>query len=126
MSYRHGGEGIDLLAFAGHKVTYGPHSTGGLVVRPGIPLETWVEGGPGVKSALETLVAAPPVCQITNVNALGEKMRLHVDGVRAKVEGDRREEPQRCFRSATGWCWTVQSRSTSWRRCVRGVSSGVR
>jgi len=35
--------GIDLLAFAGHKGTYGPHGPGGLVVRPGIELETWVE-----------------------------------------------------------------------------------
>lgn len=42
--------GIDLLAFAGHKGPYGPHGTGGLVVRPGIELETWVEGGSGVKS----------------------------------------------------------------------------
>jgi len=47
--------GIDLLAFAGHKGTYGPHGTGGLVVRPGIELETWVEGGAGVESASETM-----------------------------------------------------------------------
>jgi cysteine desulfurase family protein len=46
---------IDLLAFAGHKGTYGPHGTGGLVVRPGIELETWVEGGSGVESASETM-----------------------------------------------------------------------
>jgi cysteine desulfurase family protein len=43
--------GIDLLAFAGHKGTYGPHGTGGLVVSSGIALDTWVEGGSGVKSA---------------------------------------------------------------------------
>ncbi len=42
--------GIDLLAFAGHKGTYGPHGTGGLVVRPGVELQTWVEGGSGVLS----------------------------------------------------------------------------
>lgn len=42
--------GIDLLAFAGHKGTYGPQGTGGLVVMPGIRLETWVEGGSGVLS----------------------------------------------------------------------------
>jgi len=49
------GMGIDLLAFAGHKGTYGPHGTGGLVIRPGIALETWVEGGAGVESASETM-----------------------------------------------------------------------
>jgi selenocysteine lyase/cysteine desulfurase len=47
--------GIDLLAFAGHKGTYGPHGTGGLVVRPGIELETWVEGGSGVLSRPDTM-----------------------------------------------------------------------
>src|SRR4030065_256917 len=39
--------GIDLLAFAGHKGAYGPPGTGGLVVMPGIHMETWGEGGSG-------------------------------------------------------------------------------
>ena len=47
--------GIDLLAFAGHKGTYGPQGTGGLVVMPGIQLETWVEGGSGVLSRPESM-----------------------------------------------------------------------
>ncbi len=47
--------GIDLLAFAGHKGTYGPPGTGGLVVMPGIHLETWVEGGSGFPSRPETM-----------------------------------------------------------------------
>jgi cysteine desulfurase family protein len=47
--------GIGLLAFAGHKGLYGPHGTGGLVVRPGVALETWVEGGSGVESASERM-----------------------------------------------------------------------
>jgi cysteine desulfurase / selenocysteine lyase len=51
---------IDLLAFAGHKGLYGPHGTGGLVVRPGIELETWIEGGSGVESASETMPEALP------------------------------------------------------------------
>jgi cysteine desulfurase family protein len=42
--------GIDLLAFAGHKGIYGPHGTGGLVARPGVELETWIEGGSGFLS----------------------------------------------------------------------------
>ncbi len=46
---------IDLLAFAGHKGTYGPQGTGGLVVMPGIQLETWVEGGSGVLSRPESM-----------------------------------------------------------------------
>jgi len=47
--------GIDLLAFAGHKGTFGPHGTGGLVVQSGIELETWVEGGSGVLSRSDTM-----------------------------------------------------------------------
>ena len=47
--------GIDLLAFAGHKGTFGPPGTGGLVVMPGIQLETWVEGGSGLLSRPETM-----------------------------------------------------------------------
>jgi cysteine desulfurase family protein len=53
--------GIDLLAFSGHKGLYGPHGTGGLVVRPGIALETWVEGGSGAESAPETMPEALPL-----------------------------------------------------------------
>ena len=53
--------GIDLLAFAGHKGLYGPHGTGGLVVRPGVALETWVEGGSGAKSELETMPEELPL-----------------------------------------------------------------
>lgn len=51
---------IDLLAFAGHKGLYGPHGTGGLVVRSGVALETWIEGGSGVESASETMPEALP------------------------------------------------------------------
>lgn len=52
--------GIDLLAFAGHKGLFGPHGTGGLVVRENIQLETWVEGGSGSESALETMPESLP------------------------------------------------------------------
>jgi selenocysteine lyase/cysteine desulfurase len=52
---------IDMLAFAGHKGTFGPHGTGGLVVRPGVELETWVEGGSGVESASEIMPATLPM-----------------------------------------------------------------
>jgi putative redox protein len=44
-------------------------------------------------NAAETLLAALGTCLITNVNALSEKMRLHVDSVRVEIEGDRRDEP---------------------------------
>lgn len=53
--------GIDLMAFAGHKGLYGPPGTGGLIVRPGIRLETWVEGGSGTESAPETMPEALPL-----------------------------------------------------------------
>jgi cysteine desulfurase family protein len=52
---------IDLLAFPGHKGLFGPHGTGGLVVRPSIVLETWVEGGSGTESAPETMPETLPL-----------------------------------------------------------------
>ncbi len=51
---------IDLLAFPGHKGLYGPHGTGGLIIRPGIKLDTWVEGGSGVESELESMPEKTP------------------------------------------------------------------
>ncbi len=51
---------IDLLAFAGHKGLYGPHGTGGLILRPGLTLETLLEGGSGVESRPETMPEATP------------------------------------------------------------------
>jgi len=53
--------GIDLIAFSGHKGLYGPHGTGGLVIRPGITLETWIEGGSGVESIPESMPEALPI-----------------------------------------------------------------
>jgi cysteine desulfurase family protein len=62
----------DLLAFAGHKGLYGPHGTGGLVVRPGIALETWVEGGSGTESEPETMpVTLPSRLEAGTHNAAG-------------------------------------------------------
>ena len=52
---------IDLLAFPGHKGLFAPHGTGGLVVRPDLTLETWVEGGSGTESAPETMPEALPL-----------------------------------------------------------------
>jgi len=46
---------IDLLAFAGHKGLFGPHGTGGLVVRPGLHLDTLIEGGSGILSRPESM-----------------------------------------------------------------------
>lgn len=43
--------GIDLLAFTGHKALLGPMGTGGLVVREGVPLRPWREGGTGGDSS---------------------------------------------------------------------------
>lgn len=51
---------IDLLAFPGHKALFGPHGSGGLVVGTGIELRTWIEGGSGVESALESMPAELP------------------------------------------------------------------
>lgn len=42
---------IDLLAFTGHKALLGPMGTGGLVVREGVDLTAWREGGTGGDSS---------------------------------------------------------------------------
>jgi len=43
-------EGIDMLAFTGHKSLFGPTGTGGLFVRPGLNLAPLREGGTGSQS----------------------------------------------------------------------------
>lgn len=40
----------DMIAFAGHKGLYGPFGTGALYIRPGISLDTLIEGGTGSMS----------------------------------------------------------------------------
>lgn len=72
---------IDLLAFSGHKGLFGPHGTGGLVVRPGVRLETWMEGGSGVESRPETMPETLPLrLEAGTQNAAG------IAGLRAGVE----------------------------------------
>ena len=44
-------------------------------------------------NAAETLLAALGTCILTNVNAIGEKMRLQIDAARIEFEADRRDEP---------------------------------
>jgi uncharacterized OsmC-like protein len=44
-------------------------------------------------NAAETLLAALAACMLTNLNAIGEKMRLQIDGARIEFDADRRDEP---------------------------------
>lgn len=44
-------------------------------------------------NAAETLLAALGACILTNVNAIGEKMRLQIDEVRMEFEAVRLDEP---------------------------------
>lgn len=53
-------DGVDLLAFTGHKGLLGPQGTGGLWVREGIELEPLLHGGTGGDSAAEQMPAAYP------------------------------------------------------------------
>ena len=41
---------IDLLAFPGHKGLLGPQGTGGLIINPGLELDTLIQGGTGSMS----------------------------------------------------------------------------
>ena len=44
-------------------------------------------------NAAETLLAALGACLLTNVNAIGEKMRLKVYSARIEFDAERRDEP---------------------------------
>ena len=44
-------------------------------------------------NAAETLLAALGTCILTNVNAIGEKMRLKIDAARIEFEAERSDEP---------------------------------
>lgn len=44
-------------------------------------------------NAAETLLAALGACLLTNVNAIGVKMRLRIDSARVEFEATRRDEP---------------------------------
>jgi uncharacterized OsmC-like protein len=44
-------------------------------------------------NAAETLLAALGACLLTNVNAIGEKMRLQIDSARIEFDAARRDEP---------------------------------
>ena len=44
-------------------------------------------------NAAETMLAALGTCLLTNVNAIGEKMRLQIDAARVEFEAERRDEP---------------------------------
>ena len=46
-------DGIDLLAFTGHKALFGPQGTGGLWARPGVEPAPLFRGGTGSNSELE-------------------------------------------------------------------------
>lgn len=49
-------------------------------------------GEAGINAA-ETLLAALGACLLTNVNAIGEKMRLQIDKARIEFDATRRDEP---------------------------------
>ncbi len=44
-------------------------------------------------NAAETLLAALGACILTNINAIGEKMRLNVESARIEFDASRRDEP---------------------------------
>jgi uncharacterized OsmC-like protein len=44
-------------------------------------------------NAAETLLAALSACLLTNVNAIGDKMHLHIDDARLELDAQRRDEP---------------------------------
>lgn len=65
-------QGIDLLAFTGHKELFGPQGTGGLWVREGISLKPLMYGGTGSRSSsLEQPAEMPDHLESGTLNAPG-------------------------------------------------------
>lgn len=65
-------EGIDLLAFTGHKELFGPQGTGGLYVREGLDLKPMCFGGTGSRStSLEQPRDMPDRLESGTLNAPG-------------------------------------------------------
>lgn len=68
-------DGIDLLAFTGHKSLYGPTGTGGLIIGERVPLEEFrplIRGGTGSRSEREEQPDfLPDMCESGTPNAVG-------------------------------------------------------
>ncbi len=65
-------DGIDLLAFTGHKELFGPQGTGGLYVREGLEVEPLCYGGTGSRSSeLEQPRRMPDRLESGTLNAAG-------------------------------------------------------
>ncbi len=68
-------DGIDLLAFTGHKSLYGPTGTGGLIIGERVPLEEFrplIRGGTGSRSEQEEQPDfLPDMCESGTLNAVG-------------------------------------------------------
>ena len=104
-------DGIDVLAFTGHKGLFGPQGTGGLIVRDGVEVRPLKTGGSGIRSfskthpkdmptALEAgtlnahgiagLHAAVSFINETGIDTIGERERMlakrFFDGI-APLEG---------------------------------------
>lgn len=65
-------DGIDMLAFTGHKGLYGPTGTGGLYVREGLKIRPLIRGGTGSNSEREEQPDFFPDClEAGTPNAVG-------------------------------------------------------
>lgn len=66
------GDGIDVLAFTGHKELFGPQGTGGVFVRAGIKVRPLICGGTGSRSSsIEQPGEMPDVLEGGTLNAHG-------------------------------------------------------
>ncbi len=73
-------DGIDLLAFTGHKGLLGPQGTGGLWVRDGVDVEPLLRGGAGDSANREMPAAYPDHLEAGTLNGPG------IAGLLAAVE----------------------------------------
>lgn len=79
-------QGIDVLAFTGHKELFGPQGTGGVWAREGVRMKPLIHGGTGShSSSLEQPEEMPDCCESGTLNAFG------IAGLAAGVEFVARE-----------------------------------
>jgi len=105
-------DGVDLLAFTGHKGLLGPQGTGGLWVRDGVDVEPLLRGGTGGDSLLRSMPDAyPDHLEAGTMNGPG------IAGLLAGVEWVLGQTPEAIHRHVAG----LKARLRDGLEAVRGV-----
>lgn len=127
-----GADGLDLVAFSGHKELFGPPGTGGLYIAPGLDLEPLLHGGTGSDSTSpEQPSFLPDRYESGTTNPWGAAgLRTGVEFVLAEgIEAIRRREEELTFQLLAGLRelpGTVVYGPTDWEERIGVVSFNLR